>query len=155
MTILKKYSGLAGWLVISFLAGSTGAYFEPGIWYEMLKKPFWTPPDWVFPVIWPILYTCMGTAAWLIWKEYGLQPGRQELKWFGIQLGLNAAWPWIFFDKHLIGTALGEILLLWIAILFTMMLFWRKKASAGWLIFPYFIWVSYAVTLNFAIWQLN
>lgn len=152
---MKKYAGLGGWIGLCFLAGAFGSMFEPGMWYDMLNKPSWTPPNWIFPIVWPILYLMMGVAAWLIWKDYGFKEGREELKWFGIQLGLNAAWSWIFFGKHLIGTALGEILLLWIAILFTLMLFHKKNKIAGWLLVPYLLWISFASALNYAIFQMN
>jgi len=155
MTRLQKYSGLAGWITVCFLAASFGAYFEPGLWYESLNKPSWTPPNWVFPVVWPILYLMMAIAAWMVWTRYSFKQAQQELRWFGVQLLLNAAWSWIFFGEQLIGTALGEILLLWIAILFTLLLFWKKYKPAGWLLLPYLLWVSYASALNYALFQLN
>lgn len=155
MNSIKTYAGLAGWIAVCFLAGTIGAWFEPGIWYEVLNKPVWTPPNWVFPVVWPFLYVMMAVSAWLIWKDHGFAKRREELKWFGIQLVLNAAWPWLFFGKHLIGTALGEILLLWIAILFTMMLFRKENNLACWLLLPYLFWVTYASALNFSIFQMN
>lgn len=155
MTSLKKYSGLGAWILICALAGAISAMFEPGTWYQTIAKPSFTPPNWVFPVVWPILYVCMAVAAWLVWKDYGLDKGYRALKWFGLQLVLNAAWSWLFFGRNAIGTALGEIMLLWIAILFTLVLFWQKNSVAGWLMAPYLVWVSYALALNFAIWQLN
>lgn len=155
MNTVKKFSGLAGWIIVCFIAAAIGAYFEPGQWYEALNKPSWTPPNWVFPIVWPILYTMMAVSAWLVWQKYGFSQARQALNWFGFQLILNAAWSWLFFGKHLIGTALAEILLLWIAILFTTMLFWKKRKSAGWLMVPYLLWVSYASALNFSLFQLN
>ncbi|MBN2732233.1 MAG: tryptophan-rich sensory protein [Balneolaceae bacterium] len=155
MTTFKKFAGLAGWILVCALAGAIGAYFEPGIWYQEITKPFFTPPNWIFAVVWPILYLCMGIAAWLVWKELGFDKGRQPLKWFGVQLGLNAAWSWLFFGRHAIGTALGEIILLWVAILFTLLLFWQKNKIAGALLIPYLLWISFAVALNFSIWQLN
>lgn len=155
MTNLKKYSGLAGWLLLCFIAASIGAFFEPGLWYENLNKPSWTPPNWVFPIVWPILYAMMAISAWIVWKDYGFNQARQPIMWFGFQLILNSAWSWLFFGEHLIGTALAEILLLWIAILFTTMLFWKKSEPAGWLMVPYLLWVSYASALNFSLFQLN
>jgi len=155
MSNLKKYGGLAGWIALCFIAAAFGSWFEPGSWYESLNKPGWTPPNWVFPVVWPVLYLMMALAAWLIWKDFGFQEGREELRWFGIQLGLNAAWSWIFFGEHMIGTALGEILLLWIAILFTTLLFWNKSKPAALLMLPYLLWIGYASALNYSIFQLN
>lgn len=155
MSSFKKYGGLAGWILVCALAGVIGAYFEPGIWYDTIAKPEFTPPNWVFPIVWPVLYLCMAIAVWLVWKDFGFEEGRRPLQWFILQLILNAAWSWLFFGRHSIGVALGEIALLWVAILFTIILFWyRNKAAAG-LMIPYLLWVSYAVALNLAIWQLN
>ena len=151
----KNIAGLIGWILLCSLAGIFGAQFEPGTWYEMLSKPAWTPPNWVFPIVWPILYILMGISAWLLWKQEKIATYRTEFTWFFLQLALNAVWPWIFFGIHLIATGLAEILLLWISILFTTMLFWNRNQLAGLLLVPYLLWISYASALNFAIWQLN
>jgi tryptophan-rich sensory protein len=74
---------------------------------------------------------------------------------FALQLILNAAWSWIFFGRHEIGLALIEILVLWIAILATIIGFWRLNPASGYLMVPYLLWVSFASVLNFAIWRLN
>lgn len=155
MTNLQKWSGLMGWLALCFAAGLFGSYFDPGSWYEALNKPSWTPPNWVFPVVWPILYAMMGIAAWLVWRDYGFKDASSQLRWFLLQLGLNAAWSWIFFGRQSISMGLAEILLLWIAIFFTIILFWDKRKSAAWLMIPYLLWITYASALNFSIWQLN
>ena len=151
----KTILGLIGWIVFCSLAGIFGAQFEPGMWYETLQKPIWTPPDWVFPVVWPILYILMGTSAWLIWRLKTTKLNDPIFIWFYVQLTLNAIWSWLFFGRHYIGTALAEILLLWTAIVFTILLFWNRKRLAGALLLPYLAWVSYAAALTFAIWKLN
>jgi tryptophan-rich sensory protein len=74
---------------------------------------------------------------------------------FGIQLLLNVAWSALFFGLRNPGAALINIVLLWCAILATMIAFWRRSAPAGWLMLPYQAWVSFAVALNLAIWNLN
>lgn len=144
-----------GWLALCFAAALFGSYFEPGSWYEALNKPSWTPPNWIFPVVWPILYTMMAVAAWQVWRNYGFEGAPQQLRWFLLQLGLNAAWSWIFFGRQSISMGLAEILLLWVAIFFTIILFWGKSKLAAWLMVPYLLWVTYASALNFSIWQLN
>ncbi|MGD8749188.1 MAG: tryptophan-rich sensory protein [Balneolaceae bacterium] len=155
MENVKKVSGLIGWIFLCSLAGIFGAQFEPGGWYQMLAKPSWTPPNWVFPVVWPILYVLMGISAWLVWKMKNTSLLQTEFTWFFVQLALNALWSWVFFGMQLIGTGLAEILLLWISILFTTLLFWKKNRIAGLLLIPYLLWVGYASALNFAIWHLN
>lgn len=155
MTKSKKIGGLIGWIIVCSLAGILGAQFEPGSWYELLQKPSWTPPNWIFPIVWPILYILMGISAWLLWKMKEVTISDTEFTWFFVQLLLNAIWPWIFFGRQLISTALAEILLLWISIVFTILLFWNRNRIAGLLLIPYLLWTSYASALNFAIWQLN
>ncbi len=155
MTVSKKYIGLVGWLLICFLAGAVGALLEPGLWYETLNKPAWTPPNWIFPVVWPILYICMGTAAWLVWQKSGFDEARDALTLFLVQLTLNALWSWFFFGLHQISMALADIILLWIMILFTTLAFRIYNRIAAWLMVPYLIWISYAVALNLSIWNLN
>lgn len=151
----KQIAGLIGWIIVCSLAGVFGAQFEPGAWYESLQKPNWTPPNWIFPVVWPVLYVLMGFAAWLMWKMREVAITDKEFTWFFVQLVLNALWSWIFFGMNHISTALAEIFLLWIAIAFTILLFWNRNRVAGILLIPYLLWISYASALNFAIWKLN
>ena len=152
---MKKGLQLFGWIFVCSLAGIFGAQFEPGTWYELLEKPNWTPPNIVFPIVWPILYVMMGIAAWMMWKIDEVSISGTEFRWFFVQLILNALWSWVFFGMHLISTGLAEILLLWVAVAFCVMLFWRRNKIAGALLIPYWLWISYASALNFAIWQLN
>ncbi len=151
----KKYTGLAGWLMLSFTAGAAGIIVEPGNWYQALIKPTWTPPDWVFPVVWPVLYICMGISAWLVWKDTGFDKSRDALTLFLVQLMLNVLWSWLFFGLHQVGTALADIILLWIIILFTILAFSFYNRLAAWLLVPYLLWVGFATALNFSIWNLN
>jgi benzodiazapine receptor len=129
--------------------------FEPGIWYQNLARPTWTPPDWVFGPVWTILYTTMGLAAWLVWRQGGIAAAGLPLSVFVIQLILNGLWTWIFFGQQNIGLAFAEIVLLWILILVTLILFWKRQALAGIMLLPYLAWVGFAAVLNYSIWRLN
>lgn len=80
---------------------------------------------------------------------------RVPLGLFALQLLLNAAWSWLFFGLHSPGAALVDVVLLWAAIVATMVAFWRCSTLAGILLIPYLLWVSFATVLNFAIWRLN
>jgi tryptophan-rich sensory protein len=155
MTTSKKIAGLVGWILICSLAGIFGAQFEPGQWYALLQKPAWTPPNWVFPVVWPVLYVMMGISVWLLWKIRSSSIFQKEFRWFYLQLVLNGLWSWLFFGAHYIGIALVEIIMLLVAIAVTIRMFWKQQPIAGILLIPYFVWVSYATALTFAIWQLN
>ena len=123
----------------------------PG-WYAGLAKPTWTPPDWLFGPVWTTLYCLMGVAAWLVWRRVGWS---RPLAWFAVQLLLNAVWSWLFFGLHSPFAGLIDIVLLWAAIAATVLAFWHVSRLAAILMLPYWAWVSYAVALNFAIWQMN
>jgi tryptophan-rich sensory protein len=144
-----------GWLAACFLAASFGAVFMPGEWYGTLKKPAWNPPAWIFGPVWTALYTMMAMAAWLVWKREGFAGQRVALAFFLIQLLLNALWSPIFFGLHHALLAFADIVLLWLAVLATVVAFWKARPLAGALLVPYLAWVTFASMLNFAIWSLN
>jgi tryptophan-rich sensory protein len=142
-------------VLISLLVGGTASFFtEPSIptWYAALAKPAFNPPNWVFAPVWTTLYVLMGVAASRVWKIAGF--GREITVW-GAQLLLNFFWSAIFFAAHLILPALVDMAGLWLLILTTLILFWRRDRIAGLLFVPYLAWVSFAFALNAAIWQLN
>jgi tryptophan-rich sensory protein len=149
--------GLAGWLVITFVAAAIGgaASVNAGLFYAQLVRPEWAPPSWVFGPVWTVLYIVIGIAAWLVWRADGFHAARGALSLFLVQLALNALWSWLFFGWHLGALAFADILLLWVLILATLIAFWRVRALAGWLLVPYLLWVSFASALNYAVWQLN
>lgn len=122
-------------------------------WYRQLKKPPWTPPNWAFPVVWTILYILMGVSSWLIWLRGGFEKQSIPLSMYLFQLLLNLMWTPIFFGLHRVGLALVEIILLWLAIVETMYLFWHVNPIAAYLFVPYVIWVSLASTINLYIWS--
>ena len=150
----KSRSGLAlaGFIVITFCAPLLSVGSMPGAWYAALQKPSWNPPAWLFGPAWTLLYTLMAVAAWLVWKRVGFG---KPLTLYFVQLVLNAVWTPIFFGAHQLGWALFEIMLLWIAILATLLSFRRVNSTAGWLFVPYLAWVSFASCLNLALWRLN
>ncbi|MEJ2368692.1 MAG: tryptophan-rich sensory protein, partial [Acidobacteriota bacterium] len=104
---------------------------------------------------WTLLYLLMGLAAWRAWSSRGFRAAAPALAVFAVQLVLNAAWSWIFFGLHRPLLALADLVLLWIAILTTLLLFMKLSRLAGWLLAPYLIWVAYAGLLNAALWRLN
>jgi tryptophan-rich sensory protein len=142
----------------SFAAAAIGSLFtSPAIpgWYASIVKPSWTPPGWLFGPVWSALYLMMGIAAWLVWRKAGFYAAALPLALFGLQLLLNALWSILFFGLGSPGAALLEIVVLWGAILATMLAFFRHCAPAGWLLLPYLAWVTFAAALNAAIWHLN
>ena len=150
-------SALGGVLVLIFTFGAAGigSRFPPSTWYATLSKPAWNPPNWLFGPVWGILYLLMAIAAWLVWRHVG-QPGAAlALGLYALQLALNAAWSWIFFGRHQLGMALIEILALLLAILATLIAFWRVEPLSGYLLLPYLLWVAFASVLNLTLWRLN
>lgn len=124
-------------------------------WYKELNKPSWTPPGWVFPIMWTTLYILMGVASWLVWKEGGFAAQGYPLGAYIIQLALNFLWTPIFFGMHRPGFALVEIVLLWLAIAVTIYLFLPVNPIAAYLLIPYIGWVTVATSLNCYIWMYN
>jgi translocator protein len=125
-------------------------------WYANLHKPVFSPPDWVFGVVWPILYTLMGISAFLIWVRYQNNSKFKSCRvFFILQLALNGLWSPIFFGLHNIPIALIDIILLWKAIFVTIRAFRKVSKTAAILLYPYLLWVSFAVILNAAMFYLN
>ena len=156
----KTYDGivLVIFIVVCLGAGGLGSVATtPEIdgWYRTLAKPSWNPPDYVFGPVWTALYILMAIAAWLVWKPAGLKAAALPLSLFAVQLLLNVAWSWIFFGLHQTGWAFAELVILWLAIIATMITFFHRSTLAGWLLVPYVAWVSFAGALNFAIWRMN
>jgi translocator protein len=152
---MKSALALLGWLAVSFGASLVGSRFMPGEWYAALAKPAWTPPNWIFAPVWTLLYALIGLSAWLVWRRTGFSGAGPALSLFLVQLALNALWSYLFFGIHRPGLAFLEILVLWAAILATLILFWRVNAASGLLLLPYLLWVSFAAGLNFVLWRLN
>jgi translocator protein len=155
MTTLQFVIGAAVCLALTFGAAWLGSRFLPDEWYRQLSKPTWNPPNSLFAPVWTILYLLMAVAAWFVWKRYGVANALLPLTLFLFQLLLNAAWPWVFFGLHRPKAAFFEIVVLWVAILATLLSFWEREVLAGVLLLPYLIWVSFAAALNWVIWRMN
>lgn len=149
---------LGGWLAVCFaVAGFSSIFSAPNIptWYAGLAKPALNPPNWIFAPVWTTLYALMAVAAWLVWKTRPSPCRRTGLRLFGVQLWFNLLWSWIFFSRHQIGTALVDIVVLWVAIVLTIWQFKKMSATAVWLMVPYLAWVTFATYLNLGLWRLN
>lgn len=125
-------------------------------WYSTLNKPFFNPPNWIFAPVWTILYILIGISAGMIWHK-GLD--QNGVKWaLGLFVGqfvLNLLWSPFFFNLQAPTIALIIIIVLWFLILVTIMNFNKINKTAGRLMIPYFMWVSFATLLNGAIVYLN
>ncbi|MBP6886350.1 MAG: tryptophan-rich sensory protein [Candidatus Pacebacteria bacterium] len=146
-------------IVLAQGIGGLGALFTSSkiaTWYETLLKPTWTPPGWVFGPIWTTLYLLMAIAAARIWNVRGSSAlVRGALVLYGLQLLLNLLWSVLFFGLESPAIGLLGIVLLWIVIVATIIVFWRIDTISGVLLLPYIMWVSIAMTLNYRIFVLN
>ena len=124
-------------------------------WYQALAKPSFNPPDWVFAPVWTTLYFLMSVSGWRIWRLRASRATRGALALFGLQLFLNFAWSALFFGFQRIDLALIDIVILFVAIVANMILFWRIERLATLLLVPYAAWVVFAIVLNVCIWLLN
>jgi benzodiazapine receptor len=150
-----RLTALVAWVALCFAAAAGGMFFSPDNWYAGLVKPVWQPPAWLFGPVWTVLYILMAVAAWLVWGEGGWRKQGRALGWFLGQWLCNALWTPLFFGLHRPGLALMDMVLLWLALVVTVVLFWRARRTAGILLLPYLAWVSFAAVLNFALWRLN
>lgn len=169
-------------IIICELAGASGSSLTmPAIngWYKKLTKPGFNPPDWLFGPVWTTIFVLMGIALYLVWFKKWEPKNEIDFKgrkpwnslsqkfligsWqkaniiliFAFQLILNVLWSVIFFGLHSPGTAFFELLMLWFAIIFTIVNFYRVSKVAALLLLPYILWVSFAAILNYFIWVLN
>lgn len=127
---------------------------EINTWYATIQKPSWNPPDRIFGPVWTSLYILMGIAAGMIWHTKD-EKRIQALMLFVLQFMLNLGWSYIFFERHAIGFAFAEIIILLILIIVTTISFYKIKPLAAGLMIPYILWVSFATCLNGTIWLLN
>jgi len=126
------------------------------IWYASLEKPSFSPPNWVFSPVWITLYALMGISLYLLWREDRTEPKvKIALFFFIIQLILNVSWSMVFFGLRLPFLAFLEIILLWAVILLTILTSLKVSKVAGYLLFPYLLWVAFAAVLNYFLWFLN
>jgi translocator protein len=129
-----------------------GIVTAPGAWYATLKKPPFSPPNWVFAPVWTTLYIMIAIAGWRVCRQANSTP---SMKLWWAQLALNFAWSPIFFSAHRIEFALGMIVLLLITIIAFIVITWRQDKIASLLFAAYAAWVAFASVLNGAIWLLN
>lgn len=139
-------------LAAALAAGTTGAVFEPGKWYESLAKPRWTPPGWAFPLAWSILYVAMAVAAA---RVAPLDGNAHAMAFWALQIALNTLWTPVFFGLHRMRFAMGVMIALWLAVAATMVAMWPLDLIASLLFVPYLMWVTAAGALNLAVIRLN
>ena len=139
-------------LLTCAVAGTAGVLFRPGQWYRDLDKPAWTPPNWLFPIVWAILYVLIALAA----TRVAAQPGAElALALWSLQITLNTLWSGVFFGLHRMLAGAVIIAALWVAVMTTTLAFWAVDALAALMMVPYLIWGTYALALNMSVWLRN
>ncbi|HXV93865.1 MAG TPA: TspO/MBR family protein [Pseudonocardia sp.] len=123
--------------------------------YGALEQPSWAPPPWLFGPVWTVLYATVAVAGWLVWRRSGWAGARTAFAVYGAQLVLNMLWSPLFFGAGLYWIAFAEIVLLWISVVATIVLFRRHSRPAAALLVPYLAWVTFAAALNGSIAVLN
>ena len=153
----KEHPGLCGVAVIVIacvlvpaIATIVSAPAVDG-WYLGVPKPSWTPPDWVFGPVWTALYATMAVAASIVWLSRDRDDVCCPLTAFGVQLLLNLAWSVCFFGLQSPLLGFLDVCLLWVIVAVTTAEFFLVSRTAGWLMVPYWLWVTFAAALNGAI----
>lgn len=124
--------------------------------FEALNQPPLSPPGWLFPVVWTVLYVLMGIASYLVSVSDAPHEEKARALWtYGIQLAFNFLWPIAFFNLKWYLFAFLWLVILWILILITALRFGRIRKPAGYLLVPYLLWVAFAGYLNLGIYLLN
>ena len=158
LTRKRDFLGLFVFIILCLTVSAAGGAVTAtsvNTWYQVLEKPSFNPPDWVFAPVWTTLYVLMGLSSWRIWRCRASKAKQLALAIFGIQLFLNFVWSVLFFGLQRIDLALVEIAVLFIAILANIALYWRIERLAGLLLLPYAAWVAFAIMLNISLWLLN
>lgn len=153
---MNKWISLGLFLLLCLVVEFTAGMFTQSSvhsWYPTLIKPSWTPPPWLFGPVWTILYILMGISVWRIWLSKAKENKTLPYSLWGIQLFLNFIWSFLFFELHSPFYAMIDIGFLWLAVLATIISFHRIDQIAAYLLIPYLLWISFAASLNIAIWM--
>jgi len=131
----------------------TGSFSQA---YQNVYKPLLSPPGWVFPVVWTVLYLLMGYASYLVWTSEATEGEKKgALTLYAVQLLFNFVWPLLFFRGRLFWFAFVWLVLLWILILLTKRRFDSIERKSGICLIPYLVWVTFAAYLNLGVSLLN
>lgn len=153
-----NYFSLIIWITVLIAIGSTIGSLtrtEISTWYSGLKRSPLTPPNYVFPIAWSILYALIGCCGWLIWSTKTFCTLRLIKSIYVLQLILNWSWTPLFFCYHLTGLSLLVLSCMIFLIGMIIWLTYPKIKTVSLLMIPYLLWILFASYLNFYIWQHN
>lgn len=143
---------LTVFVVLVLLAASSGILFQPKEWYRSLKKPGWTPPNWLFGPVWLVLYVMIVIAGYRVWSVAGMS---LPIVFWGAQLVFNALWSFLFFGRRRMDLAFNDAIAMWLSIAGFIVTAWPVSHTASLLFVPYLVWVTIAAALNRTVWRLN
>lgn len=156
-----KWKSLILCIAIPLIVGGIAGFISKDsmIIFETLNKPLLSPPGWLFPIAWMILYTLMGIASYLVFTAGAVQTVQKDvamaLKLYGLQLLFNFLWTFWFFNLGWYWFSFIWLVVLWFIILATTIAFYRISKPAAYMLIPYLLWVAFAGYLNFGIAILN
>ncbi len=153
-----KWKVYALWIVICEAVGVIAGMLSAGgteLYNAVIAKPAFSPPAWVFPVVWTILYALMGISAARITLATASRERNRGLNLFVAQLIVNFFWPLIFFNAQAFGFAFLWLILLWVLVALMIAQFRKVDPLAAWLQIPYLVWLTFAAVLNGAVWLMN
>lgn len=133
-------------------AGATGAVFSPGEWYKTLEKPWFTPPDWAFPVAWTTIYLLISFAGA---RLAVLDDNAYAMAFWAAQAAFSTLWTPLFFGMRMLKGSLAAMGPLWLAVLGCTVSAFALDTWAGIAFLPYLAWVTVAGALNIQMWRLN
>ena len=143
--LTEAVGGLSGWLTKDAMQ----------VYMDTIAQPPLSPPGWLFPIVWGILYALLGFSGARIWLSEASRNRSWGINLYIIQLVVNFFWSLIFFNLQAFGAAFFWLILLWGQVLGMILVFYKTEPLAGKLQIPYLIWLTFAAYLNFGVWLLN
>ena len=135
-------------IVVSLVAYIGSLFTVIGPWYESIK-PTIAPPNWVFPIVWTVLFYLIAVSLYYSWTETDKKHKKKVVVYYGINFILNILWSYLFFKMQNTRFAMFEILILWVSILFLIAFNFRHSRKAAYFLIPYLLWVTFAIILNY------
>ena len=154
----NSWKTYAVWILIAEAVGALSGWLSREgmeVYSQTVTQPPLSPPMWLFPVVWGILYALMGIGAARIWMAPESPERKRGLNLFVTQLVVNFFWSPIFFNLQAFGFAFVWLLLLWALVVWMIWTFYKVDPLAAWLQVPYLIWLTFAAYLNLAVWLIN
>lgn len=155
---MKKYFSIACWIMVfEAISATIGYATQPGVdgWYQSLKEAPLTPPDFVFPIMWTILYALIAISGYLLWRDRTQAGGEKRFALFALYMGFNWTWSFIFFSLHMLFLSFIWIIAMNGIAIFLIFKAWTINRKVALLMIPPLVWTLFASYLNGAYWFLN